>query len=217
MYDFLISYKKIISKTQKNNMDIISEIDQVMDDIRNHIKKLDIILYERRNHLMLAMRLVECFRILEWIKVCLFCGAYHSVYRELRYLIDSIAQAYFIDTKMISANLDIKFNVFEMLDKDSSFIFIGQKLISKLDGMPEQSKINSIYSELSNFVHPSYDQAQKFMEKASEKESYDRMKENIYDEINLRECVNKCKEVINCFLKINKKFEKIYLNEIKKT
>lgn len=123
-----------------------------------------------------------------------------------------MAQAYFIDTNIISGKLKGKFEVYKTFEEESRFSFIGQNLINKLDGIPNQDKLRNLYKDLSKYVHPSYDQSLDFMEKAEEKDPWDRMKENIYNESLLKDCLAKTKEIIKCFIDIDKHFEKIYLN-----
>lgn len=211
VHNILERYKGIIEESGLKSKDSIEEIDELQHDIRDHINKLDTQLHDNKRNFMLAIRLVECFRILEWIKVCLYCGSYHAVYKELRYLIDSMIQAYYIDTNLPSASLKTKFEAFKLFEKAKRFDFIGQNLINKLENIPNQDKLREIYKELSNYVHPSYKQSLDFMEKASEKEPWDRMKENIFNEELLKKCVLKSKEVIKCFLDIDKKFESYFL------
>ena len=214
IHSFFDRYKKLIEETQLKNKDLIEEIDILIKEIRDHINGLDKRLHDNKKDFMLAIRLVECFRILEWIKVCFYCGSYHTVYRELRYIIDAMTQAFYIDTKLPSAKLKTKFEAFKMFDEDSKFDFIGTNLINKLDGIPNQDKLRNLYKELSDFIHPSYKQSLHFMDKASGRDPWDRMKENIYDEIILKDCIFKCKEVIHCFLEINKRFERFYLSRV---
>lgn len=214
IHSFFDRYKRLIEETKLKNENLIEEIDVLIKEIRDHISVLDKRLHDNKKDFMLAIRLVECFRILEWIKVCFYCGSYHTVYRELRYLIDAMTQAFFIDTKLPNAKLKTKFEAFKMFDEESNFDFIGTKLINNLDGIPNQDKLRNLYKELSDFIHPSYKQSLHFMDKALERDPWDRMKENIYDEIILKDCIFKCKEVIHCFLEINKRFERLYLSRV---
>ncbi|MGA3084813.1 MAG: hypothetical protein ABSE95_08450 [Thermodesulfobacteriota bacterium] len=86
-------YKEILQETENDLPSIFCTIDEVLDKIRVHIRGIDQRVFCQRNDLLIAIRLVEAFRIFNWIKVCLSCGAYQSVFRELRFMIDGVAQA----------------------------------------------------------------------------------------------------------------------------
>ena len=69
IHSFFDRYKILIEETQLKNKDLIEEIDILLKEIRDHINVLDKRLHDNKKDFMLAIRLVECFRILEWIKV----------------------------------------------------------------------------------------------------------------------------------------------------
>ena len=105
-------YKEIIEKTEDDARSVFKDIDNVLDHIRDHIRGIDQRVFCRRNDLLIAIRLVEAFRIFNWIKVCVTCGSYQSIFRELRFMLDGIAQACYIDLNHMEASLECKLEVY---------------------------------------------------------------------------------------------------------
>lgn len=210
--NILEDYNTIYQKTINLNSEDLNQIDIIIDKLRTHIKLLNKRLYNKRESLLIAIRFVECFKIFKWIKVCLAYGSYNSVFRELRFLIDSITQAYYIDINHFNASLESKLEVLKGLSEYASFY--GSGLIKKIRGLPNKQKLRDIFGELSNYVHASYEESKPFIEPTFKKDVIDSLKYNRYNETLLKRCIDKCIEVSNNIIEINEDFEKKYLKII---
>ena len=130
--DILANYSHIIGQTKNDAPRALNEIDKILDDIRSHIRGIDEEVFSRRNELLIAIRLVEAFRIFNWIKICLACGSYQSVFRELRFMLDGVAQACCIDLNHFGASLETKLEVYKALGEGGGFM--GSTLFERLKG-----------------------------------------------------------------------------------
>ena len=120
-------------------------------------------------------------------------------------------QAYFLDKNIFSGTLKAKFEAFEAFEIYREFM--GKKLMGKIKDLPYKEKIKELHTELSNYVHPSKEKTLYLMEKSGNKNPWNQLKKNVYNESLLRDCLDKTKEVIRYFLEINKHFEKLYLKK----
>lgn len=107
--------------------------------------------FERKNSFII-LRLIEMQNLILWVWFATMCGRYHSAIRELRYILDSFLQAYWLDTNHPDSKLALKF---EILSKNEMALY-GGKLIEKL-GVPQDKKehIKILYRELSKYSHSS--------------------------------------------------------------
>ena len=170
-----------------------------------------------KENLLIAVRLTECMKIFDWILVSLLLGSYRSVNKELRFMLESICQAFYIDYNHISTPLDTKFEILKALGNYGNFI--GSKLINKTkinDSLKKELK--EIYGVLSNYVHPSFEESKlllKRMEEAkiskSDELSYI-LHVSKFDESSVKQCLSNCKSVKELILKINRRFEELYIN-----
>jgi hypothetical protein len=135
--DILSSYGHIIQKTKKDAPKTLEEIENILVDIRAHIRGIHKRVYSKRNELLIAIRLVEAFRIFNWIKICLTCGSYQSVFRELRFMLDGIAQACYIDLNHFEASLESKLEVYKALGDIGGFI--GSSLFDRIKGFEKKT------------------------------------------------------------------------------
>ncbi|MFC1836714.1 hypothetical protein ACFL2Q_18650 [Thermodesulfobacteriota bacterium] len=198
-------YNHIIEETFTRNSLAVDEIDAVLSDLREHIRKIDERVFVKRNELLIAIRLVEAFRIFKWIKVCLACGSYQSVFRELRFMLDAIAQACYIDLNHVDVPLSCKLEVFKALGENGGFI--GSRLFERISGFQEKRRLIDLYKQLSRFVHPSIEESRKRIEsRGSEEEVVDSLKRNRFDPVLLAEALTKCKDVAGMLLSVNSHF-----------
>lgn len=186
-------YEEIIERTENDAKSVFKVIDNVLDEIRNHIRGIDQRVFCKRHDLLIAIRLVEAFRIFNWIKVCLACGSYQTVFRELRFMLDGIAQACYIDLNHMEASLQCKLEVYKALGEFGGFI--GSSLFDRIKGFEEKQKIKELYRELSRFVHPSLEESRRRIESPPPGGVVDSLKYNIYDRELLDLAVEKCKQV----------------------
>jgi hypothetical protein len=205
-FDDLISdfYKDIIVKTEDDALFVFKDIDNILEQIRGHIRGIDQKIFYRRNDLLIAIRLVEAFRIFNWIKVCLACGSYQSIFRELRFMLDGIAQACYIDLNHLKASLECKLEIYKALGEIGGFI--GSSLFDRIKGFSEKQEIKELYSELSRFVHPSIEESRRRIDSPPSKGVVDSLKFNKYDRELLELAVEKCKQVGSLLVSIDNHF-----------
>lgn len=211
--NILSHYSNILKQTKDNVPGALNEIEKILDDIRTHIKGIDRGIYSRRNELLIAIRLVEAFRIFNWIKICLACGSYQSVFRELRFMLDGVAQACYIDLNHFDASLVSKLEVYKALGKVGGFI--GTSLFDRIRGFKKKQILKDLYAELSRFVHPSIEESRRWIESAPAKELVDSLKFNRFDRELLDQAIKKCKEVAHLLILIDDHFIKEFLSKLK--
>lgn len=87
-----------------------------------------------------------------WVGVCVFFGRYHSAVRELRYVLESMIQAYYVDCEHPEADLACKLEVVKEIDQEA--------FSCRVDGMeiPRKQEIKQLYHDLSIYVHSSYEE-----------------------------------------------------------
>lgn len=112
---------------------------------------LDVIPKDKQLDSMLIFRLMELQKTLLWLEICALNGAYHQLIRELRFILDSFAQAYYLDKNY--ATMEEKIHVVEK----EEFQLFGGKLTRKLD-LALQNEILTIYRTLSKYEHSSYEE-----------------------------------------------------------
>ncbi|MHA1195199.1 MAG: hypothetical protein ACTSRH_02300 [Promethearchaeota archaeon] len=208
--NYIRDYKKIYDETIKDNLKDINKIDKILETFRDHIHSLDIRLYERKQELLMAIRFVESFKIFKWIKTCLLFGSYNSIFRDLRFLIESILQAYYIDLNHFNASLESKLEVFKALSEYDSFY--GKRLIDKIKDLKNKNKLKKIFNDLSKYVHASYEESKPFIKNNSKYEIVDSLKYNRYNKEILLKCIDKSICICHYILIIHKDFEKKYIS-----
>lgn len=214
MYDDIFSnYSHIIEQTDKDAQIALQEIDNVLDDITSHISNIDMDVLSRKNELLIAIRLTEAIRMFSWIKICLYCGSYQSVFRELRFMLDSVAQGCYIDLNHFDASLLSKLEVYKALGEIGSFI--GSNIFEKLKGFPKKQDLKDLYGKLSLFVHPSIQEANKWFQNRQPNEMVYSMISNKYNRELLDHTIEKCKEVGVMLISIDNYFIDRFLNKIK--
>jgi hypothetical protein len=208
--DFRVTdYNHIIEETCRRCPRVFDQIDDILSDLRSYIRTLDARIYAKRNELLIAIRFVEAFRIFNWIKVCLACGSYHSVFRELRFMLDGIAQACYIDLNHVDASLACKLEVYKALGDFGGFI--GSGLFEKIKYLQERSQLIDLYKELSKYVHPSVEESRGWIESSASEEIVDSLKHNRYDGEMLEKTLETCAQVGNMLKSVNSHFVKHFL------
>jgi hypothetical protein len=207
--DILSNYIDIIDQTMKDAPTSLIEINNILDEIRSHIRGIKEEVFSQRNELLIAIRLVEAFRIYNWIKVCIACGSYQSVFRELRFMLDGIAQACYIDLNHVDASLQTKLEVYKALCDLGGFI--GSALFDRLTGFTKKQDLKNLYSQLSLYVHPSINESRRWVDVRKHEELVDIMKFNKFDVELLNEVLTKCKDVGRMLISIDEYFNKEFL------
>lgn len=104
---------------------------------------------DRLKNYLTYWKLIEWERTVLWIYLAAYSGAYESIGRELRFLVEDMGQAIAIDKKFPNMNLESKVN--EVSEK-----FRGKKLFLNFE-ITEKMKeeLGGIWKILSGYVHPS--------------------------------------------------------------
>lgn len=105
---------------------------------------------EVRNSLTF-FRLVSFYREFRWIQYCISQNAYHQCIRELRFILDSIVQAYYIDERHCNSKMPCKVEIVKEVDRWG----FGGRLIEQTN-LRHKKDLKDLYSELSTYVHSTY-------------------------------------------------------------
>jgi hypothetical protein len=102
---------------------------------------------------LVILRLAELQHLIGWVMLCVLYGKYHQALRELRYVFDSMAQAYYLDAEHPAATITAKLEILKDIEKQA----FGSRLIDKLD-VDHKQELKSLYSTLSKYAHSSYEE-----------------------------------------------------------
>ena len=92
--------------------------------------------------------------------IAISIGAYHLLLRELRYILESALQAYYLDTTHPNAGIECKLEILVEVERQ----LYGTRLIKKIEIENKQNLVK-IYSELSQYVHSSSSELKDILEK----------------------------------------------------
>ncbi|MBD3212362.1 MAG: hypothetical protein GF311_07125 [Candidatus Lokiarchaeota archaeon] len=206
------NYQRVIDEGEEYFHEIVDTLDGIRNEVLDHIANTDPRLLKNRDNLLIAIRITECVKIFDWILLSLLFGAYRSVNKELRFMIESVSQAYYIDCNHFSASLSSKFEILYALGNYGKFV--GRTLFNKANFQdPLKENIYKIYGQLSHYVHPSSEESRFLLERIEEagNKKKDRFSPildvNRFDEDSLKKCLYYCKQVKNIIIGINQKFE----------
>ncbi len=157
-YETLRSYS--FDRHQDVLMETISEHSDTCTDLSEmHNHWIDLFkaitgVYKPNNLLnqLVIHRYLEIFRNLRWVATSVFSGAYDSAMRDLRFILEDICQAVYIDRDHQELSIEEKYRKLEGGKR-----LRGSQLISKLrlsDAYLET--IKGLYNELNDYVHPSH-------------------------------------------------------------
>lgn len=138
---------------------------------------------------LFKFRFIELDKQLQWLYFSIMTGSYHQSIRELRYILESFLQAYYIDKNHPKANMECKLEILKEVE------LYGFKLISKNPDLKRKDKkeLNSLYSQLSKHIHSSYEKLSPIFEK-------DEFEHNIRFKFNrrmLEECIKLLQRTID--------------------
>ena len=108
---------------------------------------------------LLFFRFVELMKHLFGLHFSVLSGNYHQSIRELRYILESALQAYYIDREHPEATMRCKLEIIKEIDK-----LIGGRLIDRTD-LEHKKELKVLYSDLSKYVHSSYEELRPTIEK----------------------------------------------------
>lgn len=96
-------------------------------------------------------RTLSLYRELRWIQSCIEQDAYHQAIRELRFILDSIIQAYYVDKMHPDSEMSCKLEIVKEIENWR----YGTRLIEETD-LGHKEDLKRLYKELSEYVHSSY-------------------------------------------------------------
>lgn len=193
-------YSGIVRETVTKDQNLLDRLEAIPKKILDHIGQLEDSLYQRTPNLLLAIRLTESIRIFDWIKVCLLCGTYQSIYRELRFMLESMIQAFHIDMNHFDVPLKSKLEVYKALSRKRDFQ--GGRLISDTEHLPKKVELRKLFGVLSRYVPPSYKAYEPYLDLEPSE-----LLENIHNEELAQDCVKKCQQVCELIITINNQFQ----------
>lgn len=155
--DILASIRSVLEEVCNETKEKITEESIAWDEWyeiwdKMHWPLLGLPDFERNNSLVF-LRFLELQKQIKWFSACVFCGAYHSAIRELRYTLESMLQAYYLDTEHPLAERFCKLEILKEIEKE----LYGTKLIFKLD-LPEKQELKEVYHILCKYVHSSFEE-----------------------------------------------------------
>lgn len=101
---------------------------------------------------LLVFRATEIFKSLLWIGNGMWSGAYHSTVQQLRYILESAIQAYYVDKENNGVSIERKLEIIKEIE-----YLIGGRLIDKTD-LKYKEELKALYGDLCKYVHPSYEE-----------------------------------------------------------
>lgn len=108
---------------------------------------------------LVLMRLMEWHRIAAWSCMAAYHGAYESVARDLRFLVEDAVQSLFADQRRPTDTIDEKIRWLE------TNRLRGKPLIDAINlALDFKAKLKCIYNELCDYVHPSVELIQRDIE-----------------------------------------------------
>ena len=114
--------------------------------------------FDKYNSLLL-LRFVELQKQLCLLHFGILSGLYHQSIRELRYIMESIIQAYYIDREHPEMTIERKLEIIKEIDK-----LVGSRLIGRTD-LEHKKKLKALYSDLSKSIHSTYKELKPTIEK----------------------------------------------------
>jgi hypothetical protein len=149
------------------------------------------------SHLFVTRSNDDFIKIFLWIQNCVVSGAYHTAIRELRYLLEMMIQAYFLDSKHPKATIETKIEILKALENLDRPI-TGGNFIDKTD-LDNKKKLKELYKELSGYIHPS----------AIEIQSQSQLYGIGFDEELFNLCVELSNEVMTAINEITEKWKEV--------
>ncbi|MFX0174275.1 MAG: hypothetical protein ACFE9L_20535 [Candidatus Hodarchaeota archaeon] len=189
-------FKEVQEKTiEAHQQEIVSLIRVFNEDYYRYLgvykRKLGEFGLDRLESLLQAC-LWEYYLESRWILYSIVSGCYHQAYREMRFLMESWAQAYHIDQIYIK-------KTFEEKVKCDELRLYGKRLIYKAFYESNfASELYNLYNELSKFVHGSKEE----LEKYSGIEHPLNIVGPFYDRVEFVRCLNHLKQLHEYLMKM---------------
>lgn len=103
-------------------------------------------------NILLAFRYIELQKHLQILNFNILSGSYHQSIRELRFILETFIQTYYIDKNHPNSSINCKLEILKEID-----LLIGSRLIDKTDLGKYKNDIKKLYSDLSKHVHSSFE------------------------------------------------------------
>jgi hypothetical protein len=159
---------------------------------------------EEKYSSLFVFRLYELNKQLLWIRKCVYSGAYHTAIRELRFVLESFIQAYYIDKEHLDSEMKCKLEIIKEIDK-----LIGAKLIDNTD-LKNKKEMKDLYSELSKYIHSSYEELELLI-KEGKIHTYSAF---VYDNKFFSKCYDFTNKVMDSIMFIILSFEKRIIKKV---
>jgi hypothetical protein len=95
-------------------------------------------------------RLLFSYREMQWITDAINQNAYHQAIRELRFVLESFVQAYYVDKNHMGTDIKCKMEIVKEIE-----CLFGAKLIDGTD-LKKKNELNALYGELCDYVHGTF-------------------------------------------------------------
>jgi len=125
------------------------------------------------NSSLFKFRYLELKKQLPLLHFTITSGLHYQSIRELRYILESFIQAYYLDKNHPKGNMDFKLEIL----KDNRLF--GSRLIDNITDLKYKKELKTLYSGLSKHVHSSYEKLMPVL-------NYDELEHNIQFSFNER-------------------------------
>lgn len=198
--EFIEKMKVIREITIQERSESTSTWERLRNEWIAHYDTIPIELIRQRERLLMAVRFTEAFQGLLWIEFLSLSGGYFQALRELRNMLESTVQAYYVDSEYPELDVEGKLAVLKEMARCRNHY--GGRLIQKAKP-PRKREIKALYSELSEYVHPSYDSIYEIL---SSHDSDGRIMELMrpsYDSELFLKCMNLTEKVTRLIISLN--------------
>ena len=129
--------------------DLHTALTSSIDDSYNDEEYMDSLVFRR---------FVGWWRSLQWCIVAAHSGMYEAIARELRFILEDLTQALYIDQKLGDSDIRSKTRATSILE---DLRLRGTRLIDQVVMEDAKAEMKSLYKVLSDYVHPSLELIQK--------------------------------------------------------
>lgn len=156
-------FRGIFEKSKKECSDELEKIRQLIMDMMSYcfddyveccFANGEFPLPEYYNSLV-DKRFLELVRISSHILFLAYSGLYRNAFNDIRYALESIVQAFYIDTRHPNVDIDTKIEIMREIEDKREYHAV--RLIDELE-IDYKNRLKSEYKELSRIIHPSHKQ-----------------------------------------------------------
>lgn len=198
--EFIKKMEEIRQKTIQEQGESTRTWEKLRDEWIAHYESIPMELIRQRENLLMAVRFTEAFQGLLWVQFLCSLGGYFPALRELRNMLESTVQAYYVDSEYLELDVGGKLAVLKEMTKCRNHY--GGRLVEKAQP-PHKGEIKVLYGVLSEYAHPSYDSIYEIL---SSHDSDDRIVELMqpgYDSDLFAKCKDLTEKVIRIIISLN--------------